>query len=66
MTDRTHDDKRFTTLRAQYALKAHELHRSTKDDGTTVYVATKWALTRELASLDEAEDFLRRIGGRSE
>ena len=50
-------------MRAQFALAGHTLVASTRSDGTPCLVATRWGLTRELADLDEAQAFLRQIGG---
>ena len=54
---------RLDALRAQFALAGHTLVASTRSDGTPCLVATRWGLTRELADLDEAQAFLRQIGG---
>lgn len=65
MTTTTPPDQatRLETLRAQFALAGHTLDTSTRSDGTPCLVATRWGLTRELADLDEAQAFLRQIGG---
>lgn len=55
-------DKEFATLRAQAALRGHELHRSNPADGPTRYWASRWGMTRELPSIQDVRAFLRQIG----
>ena len=57
------DRKRFATLQARAALAGVALSRTEDDRGHEVYIASKWALTKQLASLAEVEDLLVRIGG---
>lgn len=57
------DAKRWATLQARCALVGLAVTRSQDDAGRTVYIASKWALTRQCASLDEVEKLLRSIGG---
>lgn len=56
-------DKEFASLAAQFALAGHALIRNEPGDGLAPFVATRWGWIRPLASLDEARDFLRKIGG---
>lgn len=55
--------KRWATLQARCALAGLAVTRSHDDAGRAVYIASKWALTRQCADLDEVEQLLRTIGG---
>ena len=57
------DRKRFATLQARAALAGVGLSRTEDDRGHEVFIASKWALTKQLASLAEVEELLVRIGG---
>lgn len=57
------DAKAFATLQARAALAGVVLHRTTRDDGRPAYIVTRWALTRELGSLDEVGQWLDRVAG---
>lgn len=59
-----HDNKRFQTLRAAYALRGHSLHRTNPADGPVSYWAERWGLVRYLPTLHDAGTFLVQIGGR--
>lgn len=54
------EEKRFATLRAQFALAGHSLHKSELGG----YFSQRWAMVRDLPTLDDAQAFLDRIGGR--
>lgn len=54
------EEKRFATLRAQFALVGHSLHKSDRGG----YFSQRWAMVRDLPTLDDAQAFLNRIGGR--
>ncbi len=56
-------DKAFKTLQAQFALRAHTLHRTSPADGPVSYLAERWGLSRYLPTLDDARRFLAQIGG---
>lgn len=56
-------DKAFATLQARAALAGVALSRLDDDRGLPMFVASKWALTRQLASLEEVASFLAKIGG---
>jgi hypothetical protein len=58
--------KLFATLQARAALAGVELVRSTDDHGREVFVASRWALTAQFASLSEVETWLQGFGGREE
>ena len=57
-------DKLFETLRAQFALHGHALHRTDPVDGEVTYWAERWGLIRHLPTIDTARQFLEQIGGR--
>lgn len=56
--------KRLTTLRARAAKAGVHLHIfDDEDTGQTVYIVSRWALTRQLESLDAAEKWLDMVMG---
>ena len=55
--------KRFATLQARCALAEVSLHPLENDHGNTVYIVSRWALTRELADLDAVASWLDRVTG---
>lgn len=59
----THDTqaKRFATLQARFAMLGHTLHQS--GPGPVSYLAERWGMARYLPTLDDAEQFLKQIGG---
>lgn len=62
----TQDDlKRFATLRAIAALSGVTLFRMEGDLQSVVYIATRWAMTKQLDSLDEAATWLSRVAGKA-
>ncbi len=63
VTDNATAEKDFATLRAQFALRGHTLHRTSPDDGPVSYLAERWGLARYLHTLDDAQRFLVQIGG---
>lgn len=50
-------------LRARVARTGATLHAFEDVEGQTVFVVTRWNLSRELHSLAELEDWLERISG---
>ena len=58
------NDKAFSTLRAEFALNGHALHRTRLVDRPTTYWVERWGLVRYLLSIDKARQFLEQIGGR--
>ncbi len=60
MTEHT---KRLATLRARAALAGVTLHVIENDHGKTVYIVSRWAMTRELADLDAVEGWLASVTG---
>ena len=53
--------KRFAMLKAQFALQGHTLHQS--GPGPVSYMAERWGMARYLPTLDDAEQFLKQVGG---
>ncbi len=51
------------TLRARCALVGIALHVTTDDHGQTVFIASRWALTRTFETLAEVEAWLDRVTG---
>lgn len=59
------DQKHFATQQARAALAGVTLHQLEGDFGLPIYVATRWAMTKQLESLDEVEHWLDRVTGKS-
>ena len=57
------NSKRFSGLQAELALRGYSVVQIEGDDGRPRYVVTRWALTKELSSLDDLTGFVQRIGG---
>ena len=57
------DPKRFATLQARAALAGVTLHQLEGDFGKQIYVATRWAMTKQLESLSEVEQWLDWVAG---
>lgn len=57
------DAKTMATLTAKACLAGAVLHFLEDDRGAALIVASKWALTRQMSTTAEVEDFLRRLGG---
>ncbi|WP_342616967.1 hypothetical protein [Rhodoferax sp. GW822-FHT02A01] len=55
--------KRLATLTAQCALAGVLLYETTDDHDRPAYVVTRWALTRQLATLDEVQQWLVQVMG---
>lgn len=60
--DHRDDAKRLSTIRAALALQGHELLELPSSMHPKFRVC-RWGLYRDLRDLDEAEAFLRQIGG---
>ena len=56
--------KRFNTLRARLALAGWALNSTAVGDGSVTYLASRWGMTRYLASLDAVAVFADRVGAR--
>jgi len=65
MSEVSRPDKEFHTLQARAALAGVVLHRFEDDRGRMAYVVSRWALTRELHSLEEVEQWLDRVTGKT-
>ncbi|MDZ4145391.1 MAG: hypothetical protein U1D29_12820 [Burkholderiales bacterium] len=63
MSGTTEQEKQFVTLRAQFAMHGHTLHRTHPADGPVAFCAERWGLVRYLPTLDDARRFLAQIGG---
>ena len=61
--DSCRDPKVEATLKARAALVGVVLHVIDDDRGSPLFVASKWAMTRQMTSVAEVEFFLRGIGG---
>jgi len=59
----SNDLKRFTTLRARAALSGVMLHCLDGDLGTQAYIATRWAMAKQLDDLNDVETWLDRVTG---
>ena len=59
----TTTDKQFATLQARCALAEVTLHQLENDHGNTVFIVSRWALTRELQDLDAVASWLDRVTG---
>ncbi|OWQ83591.1 hypothetical protein CDN99_26025 [Roseateles aquatilis] len=55
--------KAFATLQASAALRGFRLDRVEADAAGEAYVITRWALTKQLQTLDDVRAFLAQIGG---
>lgn len=58
------DQKRVATLRARAALVGVALHAIDGDRGVPIYVASRWAMTRQFESLSDLESWLDRVTGK--
>jgi hypothetical protein len=58
-------EKRLTTAIARAALVGVTVHRIEGDFVREVFIATKWALTREFTDLDSLEAWLDIVTGQS-
>jgi hypothetical protein len=56
--------KAFATTQARAALVGVTLYRTEDDRGRRAYIVSKWALTRELPTLEAVEEWLDRVVGR--
>ena len=63
MSNTLEHENQFATLRAQYSMQGHTLHRPSPSDGAVAYYAQRWGLVRSLPTLDDAEKFLIQVGG---
>lgn len=54
--------KQLATLQAVAALAGVRVDPIEGDDGRTVYIVSRWALTKQCNTLDELRDLLARMG----
>lgn len=54
--------KRLATLKAQLALRGHQLHEVNRA-GQVLYVVSRWGQSRTFSQLNDVDAFLRQIGG---
>ena len=57
-------DKAFSTWQAKFAMHGHTLYRTASADGSILYLAARWGMTRELPTLDAVATFYAQIGGK--
>lgn len=57
------DPKVLATLKARCARLGIELYVTDDDAGKPLFVAVKWAMTRQLHSVDDVEAFILQAGG---
>jgi hypothetical protein len=61
----TMPDKAEATLAARCALAGVTFHAIEDDRGRRTYIVSRWALTRELPTLEAVAAWLDRVEGRS-
>lgn len=59
-----HDPKRFATAQALAALHGVTLHHVDGDAGRPIYIATRWAMTKQLDTLLEVDSWLQQVTGK--
>ena len=57
------DSKRFATVQASAAMRGVTIHCIDGDFGRPVYIASRWAMTKQLDTLEEVEAWLLRVTG---
>ena len=57
------DEKTMATALAKFALKGHALRVSTRQDGTTAFVVSRWSQSRHFTHWADVQAFLVQIGG---
>ena len=55
--------KPFENLRARCALTGVTLHRIENDHGKTIYIVSRWNVTRELPDLESVARWLEKVTG---
>jgi hypothetical protein len=56
------NDKELTTVQAKAALAGTRVDPIEADDGATVFIVSRWALTRQCNTLLEVRELLARMG----
>ena len=59
-----HDPKQFATAQALAALHGVTLHQLEGDSGRPIYIATRWAMTKQLDTLQEVGVWLQMVTGK--
>lgn len=59
------DPKYKSTLVARCALLGIVLHVIEDDAGAPLFVASRWALTRQMSSTEEVEEFIKLASGQA-
>jgi hypothetical protein len=59
-----HDHKRFAAAQAIAALNGMTLHCIDGDFVHPIYIASRWAMTKQLETLDEVDAWLLRVTGK--
>ncbi|PKO32967.1 MAG: hypothetical protein CVU36_01465 [Betaproteobacteria bacterium HGW-Betaproteobacteria-9] len=57
-------NKVFSSLQDDFALKGHDLQRTNPAKGQVTYWAERWGLVQHLPTIDAVRRFLEQIGGR--
>ena len=57
-------NKTFSPWQARYAICGHTLYRIVNPDGAILYLAARWGMVRELATLGDVAKFYALIGGK--
>jgi hypothetical protein len=64
-TSSTRPDKDFAALQAYAALNSVMLHKLDDDRGQTIFIVSRWSMTREMRTLEEVATWLDRVTGKS-
>ena len=59
-----HEPKRFATAQALAAFNGITLHKLDGDGGLPIFITTRWAMTKQLDTLDEVDAWLLRVIGK--
>ena len=59
------DLKRFSTVQALAALHGVTLHQLEGDGSQPIFIATRWAMTKQLDHLDDVEAWLQMVTGKT-
>ncbi|ABE42918.1 hypothetical protein [Polaromonas sp. JS666] len=65
MSGTQYPDKAFATQQARAAIAGVSLHRLEDDRGREVFIVSRWAMTRELPSLDAVSAWLDAVTGKT-
>lgn len=62
----TPDAKAFENLRARCALAGVALTQSTDDHDRAIFIVSRWAMCKQLATLPDVEAWLKMVTGKAE